>query len=242
MNNSVPTNRRLGNNMDSDMKGYIVTGLLALCLLLGLAGQFGSTWLVKEEDFLGDGDVVIENSTGLRSKHIEMVCNEKNTSAVEKCETYDTNSSDAAKEADYREYDDGVTTIELDGAYDDCIKEMENAGKTEDEVCEDLSDEISAGTWGGIILWMGSLSCLAVIMMFILPKFEVDLEVLPDNVDMGMSWAGGILTGLAVLAWYVLLPDSGDASIGMSVWLTISGSVMGVGAAAVTTFVADDES
>jgi hypothetical protein len=79
-------------------------------------------------------------------------------------------------------------------------------------------------------------------MMFILPKFEVDLEVLPDNVDMGMSWAGGILTGLAVLAWYILLPDSDDASFGMSVWLTIIGSVMGVGAAAVTTFVAEDES
>ena len=47
MNNSVPTNRPLGNNMDSDMKGYIVTGLLALCLLLGLASQFGSTWLVN---------------------------------------------------------------------------------------------------------------------------------------------------------------------------------------------------
>ncbi len=189
------------------MKGYIVTGLLALCLLLGLAGQFGSTWLVKEEDFLGDGDVVIENSTGLRSKHIEMVCNEKNDAAVAVCEFSDTMYSDAAKEADYVEYDDGVTTIELDGAYDDCIKDMENAGKTEDEVCEDLSDEISAGTWGGIILWMGSLSCLAVIMMFILPKFEVDLEVLQDNVDMGMSWAGGIMTGCAALAWYVLLPE-----------------------------------
>jgi len=216
MNNSETTNRRSGNNMDSDMKGYIVTGLLALCLLLGLAGQFGSTWLV--------------------------VCNEKNETAVEVCEFSDTMYSEAAKEADYVEYDDGVTTIELDGAYDDCIKEMENAGKASDEACEVMSDVISAGTWGGIILWMGSLSCLAVIMMFILPKFEVDLEVLPDNVDMGMSWAGGILTGLAVLAWYVLLPDSGDASLGMSVWLTIIGSVMGVGAAAVTTFVAEDES
>jgi hypothetical protein len=158
------------------------------------------------------------------------------------CEFSDTIYSDAAKESDYVEYDDGVTTIDLDGAYDACIKEIENAGKTSDETCEVMSDVISAGTWGGIILWMGSLSCLAVIMMFILPKFEVDLEVLPDNVDMGMSWAGGILTGLAVLAWYVLLPDSGDASPGMSVWLTIAGSVMGVGAAAVSTFVADDES
>ena len=239
MNNSVPTNRRVGNNMDSDMKGYIVTGLLALCLLLGLAGQFGSTWLVEET---GEGDVVNEMSTGLRSMHTETVCNEKNETAVAVCEFSDTMYRDAAKEADYVEYDDGVTTIELDGAYDDCIKEMENAGKTSDETCEDLSDVISAGTWGGIILWMGSLSSLAVIMMFILPKFEVDLEVLPDNVDMGMSWAGGILTGLAVLAWYVLLPDSGDASVGMSVWLTIIGSVMGVGAAAVTTFVAEDES
>jgi hypothetical protein len=241
MNNSVPTNRRLGNNMDSDMKGYIVTGLLALCLLLGLAGQFGSTWQVKEEDFLGDGDVVIENSTGLRSKHIEMVCNEKNDAAVMACENINTVASAGVKDFDYMEYDDGVTTIELDGDYDACIRSMEDAGVTEDETCDDLSDVISAGTWGGIILWMGILSCLAWIVMFILPKFEFDLEVLPDNVDLGMSWAGGILTGLAVLAWYVLLP-SGDASAGMSVWLTIIGSVAGVGAAAVSTFVADDES
>ncbi|HIO94433.1 MAG TPA: hypothetical protein EYN46_03675, partial [Candidatus Poseidoniales archaeon] len=56
---------------------------------------------------------------------------------------------------------------------DACIKTMENAGLTTDEDCEDLSDVISAGTWGGIILWMGILSCLAVIMMFILPKFGV---------------------------------------------------------------------
>lgn len=224
--------------MDSDMKGYIVTGLLALCLLLGLAGQFGSTWLVEET---GEGDVVLERSTGLRATHIEMVCEEKNETAVDACEFFDTLSSDMAEEEDYIDYDDGVISTEFDGAYDACIKDMENAGLITDEACEDLSDDISAGTWGGIILWMGSLSCLACIMMFILPKFEVDLEVLPDNVDLGMSWAGGILTGLAVLAWYVLLP-SGDASAGMSVWLTISGSVMGVGAAAVMTFVAEDES
>ena len=239
MNNSETTNRRLGNNMDSDMKGYIVTGLLALCLLLGLAGQFGSTWLVEET---GEDDAVTIANTGLRASHIEMVCNEKNETAVADCESSDAVSEYIAKEFDYMEYDDGVLTIELDEAYDYCIKEMENAGKASDEACEVMSDVISAGTWGGIILWMGILSCLAVIMMFILPKFGVDLEVLPDNVDMGMSWAGGILTGLAVLAWYVLLPDSGDASVGMSVWLTIIGSVMGVGAAAVTTFVAEDES
>jgi hypothetical protein len=225
--------------MDSDMKGYIVTGLLALCLLLGLAGQFGSTWLVEES---GETDAVTEVSTGLRTMHTETVCNEKNETAVAVCEFSDTMYSEMVKDIDYMEYDDGVLTIELDEAYDDCIKEMENAGKASDEACEVMSDVISAGTWGGIILWMGILSCLACIMMFILPKFEVDLEVLPDNVDMGMSWAGGILTGLAVLAWYVLLPDSGDASPGMSVWLTIIGSVMGVGAAAVTTFVAEDES
>jgi len=224
--------------MDSDMKGYIVTGLLALCLLLGLAGQFGSTWLVEET---GEGDVVTEMSTGLRATHSETICNEKNDTAVDVCEFSDTMYSDAAKDFDYVEYDDGVISTDLDGAYDACIKTMENAGLITDETCEVMSDVISAGTWGGIILWMGSLSCLACIMMFILPKFEVNLEVLPDNVDMGMSWAGGILTGLAVLAWYVLLP-SGDASAGMSVWLTISGSVMGVGAAAVMTFVAEDES
>jgi hypothetical protein len=225
--------------MDSDMKGYIVTGLLALCLLLGLAGQFGSTWLVEGD---GEGDVVLEMSTGLRTSHMEMECNEKNETAVAACELFNTGASDGVKDIDHMDYDDGVISTDLDGAYDACIKAMENAGKTSDETCEVMSDVISAGTWGGIILWMGSLSCLAVIMMFILPKFEVDLEVLPDNVDMGMSWAGGILTGLAVLAWYVLLPDSGDASPGMSVWLTIAGSVMGVGAAAVSTFVADDES
>ncbi len=224
--------------MDSDMKGYIVTGLLALCLLLGLAGQFGSTWLVEET---GEDDAVTIISTGLRTSDTEMECNEKNDTAVAECEDFNTDNRQDAKDIDYMEYDDGVISKDLDGAYDACIKDMENAGLITDEACEDLSDDISAGTWGGIILWMGSLSCLACIMMFILPKFEVDLEVLPDNVDMGMSWAGGILTGLAVLAWYVLLP-SGDASAGMSVWLTISGSVMGVGAAAVMTFVAEDES
>jgi len=238
MNNSVPTNRRLGNNMDSDMKGYIVTGLLALCLLLGLAGQFGSTWLVEET---GGGDAVAKTSTGLRAMHMETECNEKNATAVVYCKISDVTYSAMANDSDFIEYDDGVTTMDLDGAYDACIRSMEDAGVTEDETCDDLSDVISAGTWGGIILWMGILSCLAWIVMFILPKFEFDLEVLPDNVDLGMSWAGGILTGLAVLAWYVLLP-SGDASAGMSVWLTIIGSVAGVGAAAVSTFVADDES
>ena len=238
MNNSVPTNRRLGNNMDSDMKGYIVTGLLALCLLLGLAGQFGSTWLVEET---GEDDAVAKTSTGLRTMHMETECNEKNATAVVYCKIIDVTYSAMANESDFIEYDDGVTTMDMDGAYDACIRSMEDAGETENEVCENMYDVISAGTWGGIILWMGILSCLAWIVMFILPKFEVDLEVLPDNVDLGMSWAGGILTGLAVLAWYVLLP-SGDASAGMSVWLTIIGSMAGVGAAAVSTFVADDES
>jgi len=225
--------------MDSDMKANVVTGLIGLCLLLGLVGQFGDSWLVEETE---DGGVKTEKSTGLREMHIDMICVKGNTSAEAACDFSDMMYSAAANESDYIEYDDGVTSIELDGAYDECIKDMENAGKTHDDACEALDEVVSAGMWGGVILWMASLACLAVILLFILPKFEVDVSVLPKQVASQMTWAAGALTGVAVLVWYLLLPDGGDAEAGMSMFLVIAGGVVGLVAAGMETFVASDNS
>ena len=221
------------------MKANVVTGLIGLCLLLGLVGQFGGSWLVEET---GDGGVKTETSTGLREMHVDMICEKGDTVAELVCEAYDKGSWDAANESDYIEYDDGVTSFELDGAYDECIKDMENAGKTHDDTCEALDEEVIAGMWGGVILWMASLACLAVILLFILPKFEVDVSVLPKQISSQMTWAAGALTGIAVLVWYLLLPDGGDAEAGWSMFLVIAGGVVGLVAAGMETFVASDDS
>ena len=55
-----------------------------------------------------------------------------------------------------------------------------------------------------------------------------------------VQWAAGALTALAVLLWYMNLPDSGDATAGMTVWLTCLGAVCGLAAGAMTTFMGDD--
>ena len=218
------------------MKGYIITGMLGLCLVLGLFGQFGSSWLTETDD-VTDG-VELVTKTGLREAQSEMTCDKDNQLS---CDFWKAAARAMENNSDSIEYDEGVATLDMGEYHDECVKAMENAGLTSDEDCDEMGEVVSAGTWGGITLWMGSLSCIACLLMIYLPKFGVDLDVLPDNVAEVMTWATGILTGLAVLLWYVMLPDGGDASAGLSFWLTIIGGVVGLGAGATNTFMVTDE-
>ncbi len=226
----------VGEIVDSSMKGYLVTGLLGLCLLLGMLGQFGSSWLT-ETDSETEG-VEVEQSFGLRAQYTEMTCDKDMEAA---CEMTNSMYQAAANTTDYMEYDDGVVTMDIPEMHDDCVKDMEDAGETSNEMCDTLGELVSAGTWGGITLWMGSLACIVCLLVFYLPMLGVDLDALPDNVAEVMTWSAGILTGLAVLIWYVLLPEGGDASAGLSVWLTITGALVGIGAGASNTFIPTDE-
>ena len=36
--------------MDAKMKGMVMTGMTALCLILGIMGAMGNTWLVPDSD------------------------------------------------------------------------------------------------------------------------------------------------------------------------------------------------
>ena len=218
------------------MKGYLVTGLLGLCLLLGMLGQFGSSWLTDTNSDTEGLD--IEQSYGLTTQSTELNCNSEMEAY---CELTEISYRAAANETDYYEYDDGVLTVDLAEQYDECIKTSEDAGVDSEETCGVIEDMVSAGTWGGITLWMSSLACIVCLLVFYLPMLGVDLDALPDNVTEVMTWSAGILTGLAVLIWYILLPEEGDASAGLSVWLTITGALLGIGAGASNTFIPTDE-
>ena len=53
--------------MDAKMKGMVMAAMSALCLVLGIMGAMGSTWLVPEEEMEG-----MDMGTSLTASWTEM--------------------------------------------------------------------------------------------------------------------------------------------------------------------------
>ncbi len=206
------------------MKGMIVTGLMVGCLALGLMAQFNNAWLTEEED-----DVT--TNMGLTNR--EMI-GEFGSDAECDANAAGTEAAfpDADVECDGKEM---TMTISIEDLCDHAMT------KADPDAEDDCNDSASAGSTGGMILWVGSIAAILASVLLILGIAGVEVDAIPDNVGMIMNWAAGGLTILAVLVWYMMLPDGGDMSASTGVYMGVIGGVLGLAAGGMDTFMAADD-
>ena len=77
------------------------------------------------------------------------------------------------------------------------------------------------------MLWIGAIVALVTTVLMVFNMLGV--SVIPGDtqkISMIAGFVTAVLIGLGVLLWYMGLPDSGDASAGINVWLTLIGAVI----------------
>lgn len=197
--------------MDAKMKGMVVAAMSALCLLLGIMGAMGTTWLVESEP----EEDAPEAGYSLTAMHVD------------------------AEEAEMCTAMAGILGVgECDGAeYSASFSEV--CDETEED---DACDMATGGMIGTIGMWAGVLCALLVALTLILPMAGVDaMDAMPDMGKMITSWGAGGLMLVGILGWWMMLPDGGDMTMGMSSMMAIGAALLGLAAAAMDQFMDADE-
>ena len=202
--------------MDGKMKGMIMAGMAALCLILGIMGALGNTWLVPDEE-MEDADA----GAGLTSSWLEM-----DVGSAEMCDD----------------------TLEMMGDEDgECDGSILTMTSSFSDVCDETDDEDSCdmatgGMIGTIGMWAGIICALMVTLTLVLPMAGVDaMDAVPEMGNKIATWGAGALMLVGMLGWYMMLPDGGESSLGMSGWMAGAAMSMGLGSALIGQFIEADE-
>jgi len=204
--------------MDAKMKGMVMAAMSALCLILGIMGAMGNTWLVPDSDEDMDG---MEAGAGLTSSWVEM-----DAETAEMCDMM-------------VEMMEGEGDAECDGS-------MLTMTMSFSDGCDDGDDEACDMATGGMIgtigMWAGILCALILTLSLALPMAGVDaMDQLPDIAKQIATWGAGALMLVGMFGWWIMLPDGGEMTMGMSVWMAGAAMTIGLGAAAMDQFVESTE-
>ena len=201
-----------------------MAAMSALCLVLGIMGAMGSTWLVPEEEIEG-----MDSGVGLTSYWVEMDTAEMGASSEEECDMMADMMSEDGGDA---ECDGTVLTMSM------TFSEQCDA----DEDDEDSCDMATGGMIGTIGMWAGVVCALLITLTMVLPMAGVDaMDAVPENVTQIATWGAGALMLVGMLGWYFMLPDGGDMSLGMSGWMAGAAMSMGLGSALIGQFIEAEE-
>ena len=87
----------------------------------------------------------------------------------------------------------------------------------------------AAGSTGGLVLWLGSVAALLGTVMLSAGSIGSSLPAQAEKHGKWAAMTAGVLMLLAVLVWWLLLPDTDtDTSAGMGVWMTVLGGVLAI--------------
>ena len=199
-----------------------MAAMSALCLVLGIMGAMGSTWLVPDEEMEG-----MDAGTSLTSMWSEMDTAEMGASSESECDMMADMMSEEGGDAEC----DG-TMLKMTVPFSDLCDDGD------DESC----DMATGGMIGTIGMWAGIVCALLITLTMVLPMAGVDaMDAVPENVTQIATWAAGALMLVGMLGWYMMLPDGGEMSLGMSGWMAGAAMSMGLGSALIGQFIEADE-
>lgn len=213
---------------------------IVFALLLSMAGQFSHTWLVNNEEDAGG------LTAGLTTVRAD--CSEANPvdgftkqEVVDQCKAFSSIlfSEDMEAASAENKTVDQIGNVHV-GDYEDYCNNMyaftspiamgdQDALSNLSEVRDTCLETPAAGSTGGMVLWLGSIGALLGMVMLSAGAIG---RTLPAEAEKHGKWAGmaaGVLMLLAVLVWWLLLPDTdADTSAGMGVWMTVLGGVLAI--------------
>lgn len=216
--------------------GWAAVGCIAVSMILAGMGIFGNSWLTSDfEDGTSQnyGLTTIQiDCTDVMNETEKQLCAGLNWifTQEEYSETPPANGP-ITHSADISTYCSNTETY-ITNQY----QKLANASGT--DVSQDDKDNItavynecmkidSAGGTGSLMLWIGAIVALVTTVLMVFNMLGVSL--IPGDtqkISMIAGFVTAVLIGLGVLLWYMGLPDSGDASAGINVWLTLISAVI----------------
>ena len=215
------------------MKGMVMAVMSALCLVLGIMGAMGSTWLTQD---YSDEEQEMADEMGIESSGAALnygwIIIDRDVSESECEDTIEATESGIGGTASCDS--DGVMTVEM--PFSDQCDDLEG------EDGEDACDMATGGMIGTIGMWAGIVCALLITLTMVLPMAGVDaIDGVPEMATKVATWGAGALMLVGMLGWYMMLPDGGDMSLGMSGWMAGAAMSMGLGSALIGQFIEADE-
>ena len=207
-------------------RGYIAVACIVLTLAFSVMGLFMDSWLVSTGKDAGS------MRQGLSIMTIDCSIGEGGDAEVELCSFY--SYMVLHEDPENAELPDEIPTVNS-GSISDFCKNTEELATLDDNIdnqeqtaLDDCNDNVSAGKTGAIILWAAAgLGLIATVLILFNVLGIGTLPVNTQKFGFITAIAAGVLAGIAITVWRLMLPTN-NMAVGMNVWLTSIGVITAI--------------